>query len=136
MYEAVKRVRDWREFGYETLGHSPSTRDKLVAIHRQHESDKEACLKAVIEAFLRGEGVLQPSWRRVIGSLYKAGENHIAHDIIAYAEPVQGECVLYDCCFQTNRHSAKLTPHLLIPFLHPSLAYFVVPDLSTSLNLH
>ena len=65
---------------------------KLDAIRDQHGSDEEACLKAVIEAFLRGEG-LQPSWRRVICALYEAGENHIAHDIITYAEPVQGECL-------------------------------------------
>ena len=86
VYEAMKIVRNWREFGKWLL------RDisKLDAIHHQHGHDVEACLKAVIEAFLLGEGHLQPSWREVIDALYTAGENHIAHDIIAYAEPVKG----------------------------------------------
>ena len=89
VYEAVKRVRNRREFGKRLL----YDESKVDAIHRQHGSDEESFLKAVIEAFLRGEG-LQPSWRAVIHALYRAGENHIAHVIIAYAEPVQGECVL------------------------------------------
>ena len=65
---------------------------KLNVIQHQHRLN-EVCLKAVIKAFLRGEGHYQPSWRVVIDALYWAGENHIAHDIIAYAEPVPGECV-------------------------------------------
>ena len=89
MYEAVKRVREWRGLGLWLLGDYR----KVDAIRDQHGSDEEVCLKAVIEAFLRGEGRYQPSWRRVIWALYGAGENLIAHDIITYAEPVQGECV-------------------------------------------
>ena len=67
-------------------------------IQGQHDSDEEACLKAVIEAFLHGEGHYQPSWRRVIHALYHAKETRIAQDIISYAEPVEGErqshCIL------------------------------------------
>ena len=100
-----------------------STIDKLDAIHRQHESDNEACLNAVIEAFLRGEGV---SWRRVIHALYEAEENHIAHDIIAYAEPVQGECVCYDCGFQTNHHSAKFNSTPIYLFLFSILHWLTL----------
>ena len=59
-------------------------------IQLQHGSGEEACLKALIEAFLRGEG-RQPSWRRVIHTLYHVGETRIAQDIINYAEPVEGE---------------------------------------------
>ena len=88
VYEAVKRVRDWREFSKWLLGDYSGS--KLDAIHRQHGDNVEACLKAVIEAFLRGEGRYQLSWRNVIDALYRTGENHIAHDIIAYAEPVEG----------------------------------------------
>ena len=86
----MKRVREWRELDCGLRGYIDKI--KLDAISDQHGSDEEACLKAVIESFLRGEG-LQPSWRRVIWALYEVGENHIAHDIITYAEPVQGECV-------------------------------------------
>ena len=87
VYEAVKRVRDWKRFGiWLSLGGI-----KLDAIHRKRGDNVEACLKAVIEAFLCGEGRHQPSWRRVINALYWTGENHIAHDIIAYAKPVEGE---------------------------------------------
>ena len=66
---------------------------KQNSIQRQHGSDEEACLTAVIEAFLRGEGLYQPSWRRVIHALYEAGETSIAQDIMSYAEPVEGERV-------------------------------------------
>ena len=65
---------------------------KLDAIRRQHVSD-EARLKALVEAFLLGEGYYQPSWRRVIHALHEAGESHLAEEIKANAEPVQGECV-------------------------------------------
>ena len=69
-----------------------SGKKKLDAIQRQHVSD-EACLKAVLEAFLLGEGHYQPSWRRVIHALHRAGESHLAEKIKANTEPVQGECV-------------------------------------------
>ena len=56
-------------------------------------SDEEACLKAVIEAFVHGEGLYQPSWRRVIHVLYCTGETRIAKGIISYAESVEGKRV-------------------------------------------
>ena len=89
VFEAVKRVRSWRELSEELLG--VFSGGKLNAIERQHDSD-EARLKAVIEAFLLGEGAYQPSWRRVIHALHKARESQVAHDIESYAEAVQGEC--------------------------------------------
>ena len=87
VFEAVKRAvkRSWELGAYLGLNTS-----KLEDIRRQHDSD-EARLKAVIEAFLLGEGD-QPSWRRVIHALHKAEESQVAHDIESYAEAVQGEC--------------------------------------------
>ena len=73
-----------------------SDKKKLDAIQRQHVSD-EACLKALLEAFLLGKGPYQPSWRRVIHALHEAGESHLAEKIKASAEPVQGECVWMLC---------------------------------------
>ena len=71
-------------------------RKKLGAIQRQHVSN-EARLKAVVEAFLLGEGYYQPSWRRVIHQLHKAGESPLAEKIKTNAEPQQGEwvCIKY-----------------------------------------
>ena len=87
MFEAVKKaVKSWIGVG-RRLG----LRSKLVAFERQHDSD-EARLKAVIEAFLLGEGLYQPSWRRVIHVLHREGESQVALDIESYAEAVQGEC--------------------------------------------
>ena len=65
---------------------------KLNAIQRQHVSD-EACLQSLVEAFLLREGELQPSWRRLIHALHKAGESHLAEKIKTNAEPCQGEWV-------------------------------------------
>ena len=86
----MRRVQDWRELGEALLGKYHPTPDK---IQEQHGSDVEACLKTLIEAFLRGEGRYQPSWRRVIHALHCAGETHIARDIMTFAEPVEGERV-------------------------------------------
>ena len=86
MFEAVKgAVKSWKWLGV-WLG----LESKLDDIIRQHDSD-EARLKAVIEAFLLGEGRYQPSWRRVIHALNGAGESQVAHDIESYAEAVQSE---------------------------------------------
>ena len=99
--EAVKTVM-WRGLGTELgLLHS-----KLSAIQRQHISG-EARLKAVVEAFLLGEGY-QPSWRRLIHSLHKAGESQLAEKIKINAEPHQGEWVyvgwgMCDVCERKSR---------------------------------
>ena len=87
VFEAVKKaVKRWRRLG-SLLG----LESKVGDIKHQHDSD-EARLKAVIEAFLLGEGLYQPSWRRVIDALHWAGESQVAHDIESYAEAVRGEC--------------------------------------------
>ena len=67
-------------------------RKKLDAIERQYTSD-DARLKAVVEAFLLGEGRHQPSWRMLIHALYEAGETSVAEKIKTNAEPQQGEWV-------------------------------------------
>ena len=64
----------------------------LDAIKRAHVSN-EACLKAVVEAFLLGEGDYQPSWRRLIHLLHRAQQSHVAEKIKDNAEPHQGEWV-------------------------------------------
>ena len=66
---------------------------KLDAIERQYISD-DACLQAVLEAFLLGEGDDQPSWRRLIHALHETGETSVAEKIKTNAEPQQGEWVL------------------------------------------
>ena len=65
---------------------------KLDAIQYQHISS-DACLKAVVEAFLLGEGEYQPSWRMLIHALHWADESHLAEKIKTNAEPQQGEWV-------------------------------------------
>ena len=67
-------------------------RKKLDAIERQHTSN-DARLKAVVEAFLLGEGAFQPSWRRLIHQLHEAGQTSVAEKIKTNAEPHQGEWV-------------------------------------------
>ena len=67
-------------------------REKLDAIQRQHVSN-DARLKAVVEAFLLGEGRYQPSWRRLIHALHKLEQSHLAEKIKTNAEPHQGEWV-------------------------------------------
>jgi hypothetical protein len=98
VFEAVKTVRlSWRELAKELMGWadfewSINDRKKLDAIQHQHVSD-EARLKALLEAFLLGEGRYQPSWRMLIHRLHWAEETHMAAKIKTNAEPHQGECV-------------------------------------------
>ena len=81
----------WRELARKLgLGYS-----KLDAIERQHTSD-DARLQAVVEAFLLGKGLYQPSWRMLIHVLHEAGETSIAEKIKTNAEPHQGEWVYHD----------------------------------------
>ena len=63
---------------------------KLYAIKRQHTSD-DARLKAVVEAFLLGEGLHRPSWRMLIHRLHWSEETGMAEKIKTNAEPQQGE---------------------------------------------
>ena len=51
----------------------------------------EAHLTAIVDYFLQGGGLYQPSWRRVIYSLDEAGEIQLADKIRSFGEPVQGE---------------------------------------------
>ena len=85
IFNVVKNVWSWHTLGRRICYYS------LDVIQRQHASD-EACLKAVIELFLKGKGgrYKQPSWRAVIWSLYQANETQLADNIRSYAEPVQG----------------------------------------------
>ena len=91
VFEAVKTVRSWRELAKWLMGWHDFDSDnqkKLNTIERQHVSD-EARLKAVVEAFLLGEGEYQPSWRMLIHQLHRARESHLAEKIKTNAEPCE-----------------------------------------------
>ena len=85
----------WRELAKWLMGWydwRDEDRKKLDAIKRQHVSD-DTRLKAMVEAFLLGEGRHRPSWRMLIHRLHRAGETHVAEKIKTNAEPQQGEWV-------------------------------------------
>ena len=88
VFEAVKTVRRWRELAWRLMGWYDS--EKLDAIQRQRTSD-DARLKAVVEAFLLGEGRYRPSWRMLIHRLHEVRETSVAEKIRTNAEPQQGE---------------------------------------------
>ena len=90
VFEAVKRVRNWRELAKELMNWYEwrgEDQKKLDDIERQHASNK-ARLKAVVEEFLLGEA---PLWRSVIHALHKAEESDLAEKIKTNAEPHHGE---------------------------------------------
>jgi hypothetical protein len=114
-FEAVKTVRlSWRKLAEELLGwydlELSDDRKKLDAIEHQHVS-AEARLKAVVEAFLLGEGPYQPSWRMLIHRLHWAGETDVAEKIKTNAEPQQGEwvCTIPQCMHNTS-HMTPMKP--------------------------
>ena len=90
VFDVVKRVKSWRDLGTWLLGYLKGS--KLNAIEREFDSD-ETRLKAMLESFLLGEGVYQPTWRGVIHALHEADEIAVARDILTNAEAVEGECV-------------------------------------------
>ena len=87
--KAVAGVKHWEYLGL--FGFHVET----VSIKRQYDSD-EACLKAVVEKFLLGEGRFQPSWKAVIYSLDSTCMDEVqsADKIRSFGEPVQGECTV------------------------------------------
>ena len=87
---AIKAIRDWKKFGTELLYSIFAFDKKMNEIERQHVSI-EARLKAVVETFLHGEGLYQPSWRAVIHALYDSNQYQYVHDIKSYAEAVEGQ---------------------------------------------
>ena len=97
IFEEVKAVGlRWRDLAWCLLNwydFNSDGRKKLDAMEREHVSDED-CRKAVVEAFLLGEGPYQPSWRRLIHALYQAWQSHVAESIKINAEPHQGECIL------------------------------------------
>ena len=78
---AVKGVKNWRRlcrcFGVDS-------------IYRDQYGSDEACLKAIVEEFLLGESVYQPTWRAVIYCLDRMDEVSLADKIRNFSEPVQG----------------------------------------------
>jgi hypothetical protein len=109
---------------------SDDIQKKLDAIEHQHITD-EARLKAVVEAFLLGEGDHQPSWRMLIHRLHQAGETHVAEKIKTNAEPQQGEwvCTIPQCMYNTS-HMTSISNPLFFPSavyahaLGPGLQYY------------
>ena len=92
VFEVMKTVRDWGWLAEELMGwYGSEGQKKLDAIKCQHISDDAQCLKAVVEAFLLGEGSYRPSWRMLIHELYWTGETSMAEKIKTNAEPQQGE---------------------------------------------
>ena len=89
---------DWRKLGERLIYgvYSGTFRfggyPKLDEIERGHKSD-DSRLRAVIECWLRGEGMdEEPSWRGIIWALDDATETTAAADTIRhFAEPLPGE---------------------------------------------
>ena len=86
-------MRKWRKLA-ENLMHwvdyeGSYSKKKLDTIEQLYVSN-EACLKAVVEAFLQRE---HPSWRKVIHALYWVNENFLAEVIKTNAEPCRGKWI-------------------------------------------
>ena len=111
VFAVVKTMRSWRKLGEELMG-----KEKLDSIQYQHVSD-EACLKTVVEAFLLGEGIYQPSWRRLIHQLHKVEESHLAEKIKTNAEPHQGKwvCIIPPQCMHNTSHMTSISNPVFFP---------------------
>ena len=84
----MEGVKDWKRLGQWCFGVDTDS------IKHQYDCG-EALLKAFVEKFLLGEGIFQPSWKRVIYSLDMDCEFQLADKIRSFGEPVQGECSLF-----------------------------------------
>ena len=93
----LKGVRDWWSkyekawhndpalFGFMYLG---VPRSKQREIREQCGSDEEKAVEKCIEWWL--EHATEASWRKIIHSLYEAGETAVADGLRQYAEPPSG----------------------------------------------
>ena len=84
----VQGVRNWREVGYWLLPGDPTK--QLDTIHKDYSSNEDR-LQAVVQQWLEGGGRSQPSWRRLVCSLDRAGDTIVADPIRGFAEPPPGE---------------------------------------------
>ena len=76
--KAVEGVKNWKDF--------------IVYLRGHYSLNDEAHLKDIVQQFIQGKGLYQPSWRAVIYVLDLANEIHLADQIRHYGEPVQGVC--------------------------------------------
>ena len=83
----VQGVKNWREVGKMLLGYDES---KVDTIHREYSSNEDR-LRAVVQQWLDGGGLSQPSWRRLVYALDHADNITLADPIRGFAEPPQGE---------------------------------------------
>ena len=82
--KAVEEVKNRKEFISNLTGY--------------YSPNDKAHLKDIVQEFIRGEGLHQPSWRAVIYTLDEANEIHVADQIRHYGEPVQGVCTCVCVC--------------------------------------
>ena len=82
--KAVEGVKNWKGF--------------IVHLRGYYSPNDEARLKDIVQQFIQGKGLHQPSWRRVIYALDEANEIHVADQIRHYGEPVQGVCTCVCVC--------------------------------------
>ena len=87
VFKHVPGVKDWKEVGNWLLGYEST---KLNAIEKEYSSNEDR-LRAVVQQWLEGEGLTQPSWRRLVWSLDYAGNTIAADPIRGFAEPPPGE---------------------------------------------
>ena len=85
----LQGVKNWRNVGEGLLG-SLLGSTKLDAIEREYTVDEDR-LQAVVQQWLEGGGLTQPSWRSLVWSLDHAGNIIVADPIRGFAEPPQGE---------------------------------------------
>ena len=81
----LQGVKNWREVGKQLLGYW-----NLEEIQRKYSSDEDR-LQAVVQQWLEGGGLTQPSWRILVWSLDRTGNIIVADPIRGFAEPPQGE---------------------------------------------
>ena len=81
------QVVAWKGLGRKLFSNNQSYLNEIEA---QYQSDDER-LHALIDHWLEGEGLQQPSWRALIYNLDWAKEIEVADKIRHFAEPVSGE---------------------------------------------
>ena len=85
----VQGVKNWRMVGEWLLGYLNTTK-QLDAIQKKYSCNEDR-LQAVVQQWLEGRGLSQPSWRTLVWSLDEAGDIAVADPIREFAEPPRGE---------------------------------------------
>ena len=93
VYLALTGVTNWEGLIDDLFGGESGKKEILG--DRQQYATEEEYRRTAIDCYSRGQGPRQPSWRFLIWKLDECNEVNVANGLRRYAEPLQGNAIMY-----------------------------------------